>query len=59
MRKPYGHSARVGEARQRRSAWQAGGVRRCTTGLALVVTVMAGLLAAVRLRRPPARTRPR
>ena len=45
MRKPYGHSARVGEARSSGGRpGTAGGVMRFTTGLALVVIVIAGLL---------------
>ncbi len=47
MRKPYGRSARRAEARPSVGRLlQAGGLRRWTTGLALVVTVVAGLLGS-------------
>jgi lipid-binding SYLF domain-containing protein len=47
MRKPYGRSARVAEARSLGGRLgKAGGVRRVTTSLALVVSVVAGLLAS-------------
>ena len=47
MRKSYGHSARVAEARSSGGRLgKAGGVMRVTTGLVLAVTVVVGLLAS-------------
>src|SRR2546429_3460818 len=47
MRQPYGHSERLAEARPCVSRpCTAGGPRRWTTGMALVLTVVAGLLGS-------------
>ena len=59
MRDPYGHSEPRTQARASvRRRGQQGDLRRGTTGLELVVTVLAGLRVAVRRHPPPARRRP-